>query len=102
MKFELPAWVPREAFDGFVEMRQRIRRPLTDYAKHLIVRKLERLVEDGYDAKEVLEQSILNSWQGLWPINDRPQAGFKMTYRDLQTQRELRVGRGPALPPLKN
>lgn len=48
----------------FIKMRKKIKKPLTDYALELILKKL-----DKFDNKiEVLEQSIINSWQGIFEI----------------------------------
>jgi hypothetical protein len=65
--FDLPEWVPLEPWSGFLEMRTRIRKPMTDRAKRLAVDKLEVLKGDGHSPTIVLNQSTLNSWQDLFP-----------------------------------
>jgi hypothetical protein len=67
----LPDWVPLEAFNEFVLMRKKIRKPLTPYAVELAVKTLDRLRKEGNDPKEVLEQSIFNSWQGLFELKTK-------------------------------
>jgi hypothetical protein len=67
----LPSWVPKEAWDAFVEMRQRIKAPLTDNAKHLTLKDLEKLRDDGHDPRTVLEESVKNSWRGLFPPKEK-------------------------------
>lgn len=64
----LPSWVPEDAWKGFVEMRGRIRAPLTDRAKTLAIANLEKLRLDGNDPELVLNQSVEKSWRGLFPI----------------------------------
>ena len=50
-------------------MRKQIKKPLTDRATDLAMRKLNELSRGDNDlAIKILEQSILNSWQGLFPI----------------------------------
>jgi len=66
--FELPTWVPQEAWDHYTEMRNRIRKPMTDQAKHWAVKLLARLRSEGHDPAAVLEQSVFNSWQGLFEV----------------------------------
>lgn len=66
--FILPAWVPKKAWKDYLDMRQRIRKAMTDRAKELAVRELQRLVGLGESAEKILEQSVMNSWQGLFPI----------------------------------
>lgn len=68
--FVLPPWVPVDAWEGFVDMRRRIKKPLTDYAKKLAVRDLESLAKQGEDVRKCLDQSTFKSWQGLFPYRD--------------------------------
>lgn len=65
-KSSLPYWMPIDAWDGFVEMRNKIKKPLTDRAMVLAVGKLERFRAMGHDPSEVLNQSTLNDWQDLY------------------------------------
>jgi hypothetical protein len=64
----LPEWLPAETWKAFCEMRQRIRKPLTDHAVGLAIGKLDELRIAGHDVKAVLEQSIINSWQGFGEV----------------------------------
>ena len=63
--FALPAWVPQDAWQGFEEMRKKIRKPLTDRARNLILAELKTL---GGDPVAVLNQSVQNSWSGVFPL----------------------------------
>ena len=49
-------------------MRAAIKKPLTEYGKGLAFGKLEKLKAAGNDPNAVLDQSILNAWQGLFPL----------------------------------
>jgi len=64
----LPAWLPVDAWTGFVAMRNKIRYPLTDRAKTLIVSKLDELRKHGHDPGEVLDQSTRNSWRDVFKL----------------------------------
>lgn len=75
LEFVPPAWVPAEPWREFVEMRQRLRAPLTESAARLAVRELERLRVDGHHPGEVLQQSTLRAWRGLFPIRAEREAG---------------------------
>ena len=68
--FPLPEWMPIEAWAGYLEMRLKIKKPMTEYAIKLAIDKLTKFKHDGYDPKEILENAILNSWQGLFPVNN--------------------------------
>ena len=65
---DLPDWVPSEAWAGYVEMRKKIRKPMTDRAITLAVNTLDKLRLDGNDPGVVLDQSTLNAWQGLFAV----------------------------------
>jgi hypothetical protein len=49
-------------------MRKAIRKPLTPGAEALAIAKLDRLRREGSHPQLVLEQSVLNSWQGLFEV----------------------------------
>ena len=67
---ETPEWIPIRTWVDFVDMRRKIRRPMTEHAVDLAFRKLAALKAAGSDPAAVLEQSILNSWPGLYPIKE--------------------------------
>lgn len=64
----LPDWIPEDAWNSYVEMRKKVRKPMTGKAVDLAVAELEKLREQGSDPRAVLDQSVLNSWQGLFPL----------------------------------
>lgn len=66
----IPDWIPAEYWDDYVEMRKSIGKKMTEKAVPLAISKLERLRIDGHDPGEVLKQSILNSYQGLFAVRD--------------------------------
>ncbi len=68
--FTVPDWIPQEAWDAFLEMRQKIKKPLTEYAKYLLVKELEKLKLNGNPPEMVLNQSTLKNWQGIFPLPD--------------------------------
>ena len=63
-----PEFVSQESWDGFFEMRKRVKSPLTDFAIKIIIGKLEQFKNDGDDPNEVLCQSIMNNWKGVFPL----------------------------------
>lgn len=67
--FSPPPWIPSEAWAGFEEHRKKIRKPMTDKARALIVRELEKLKPD--DPVEVIEQSIRNGWQDVFALRQK-------------------------------
>lgn len=63
------------AFADYVEMRKKIKKPIaTDRAIELAMGNLEKLSNGDNDvAIRILEQSIMNSWQGLFPLKEDKQ-----------------------------
>lgn len=65
----------RDTFEEFVKMRKKIKAPLTEKALELAIKKAEKLGDgDEGKMKAIVEQSILNSWKGLFELKDRPKA----------------------------
>lgn len=67
---ELPDWMPEESWNGFLEMRRRIKKPLTERARALIINELDRLRASGNPPGEVLDQSVMNCWQGVFQLRE--------------------------------
>lgn len=60
-----------KTFSEYVAMRKQIRKPLTDKAAELAIKKLNELSGGDNDkAVKILEQSIMNSWQGLFELKE--------------------------------
>lgn len=60
-----------EAFKDFIEMRKKIRKPMTDKAISLAISKLNKLSNNETNkAIAILNQSIESSWTGLYPLHD--------------------------------
>ena len=60
-----------EALKDFMKMRKAIKRPLTDRAMKGILNKLDNYASDDLEKIEVLENSIVNCWQGIFPIKEK-------------------------------
>ena len=52
----------------FMKMRKSIKKPLTDRALKGILTKLDNLCENEQTKIEILEQSIINCWSGVFPL----------------------------------
>lgn len=64
----LPDWLPKDAWDAWLEVRKKNRAPNTDRALRLAIAELARLKASGHDARAVLEQSTLRGWRGVFPV----------------------------------
>ena len=92
-KNDLPIFINKDLFNSFIEMRVKIKKPLTDKAKELLINNLIKFEtkQKGF-ANEALEISIQNSYQGVFEPkknnynnnftnNDRP--SFYDTYQHI-------------------
>ena len=52
----------------FVKMRKAIKKPITTHGLELAVKKLHELAKTESDAVAVIEQSVMNSWQGFFAL----------------------------------
>lgn len=58
------------AIDDFKEYRKKIRKPMTDRAVELLKDKLSKLTPDDDTKIAILNQSVVNGWQGIFPLKD--------------------------------
>lgn len=71
--FSLPDWIAESDWKDFEAMRVKIGKPMTLRAKQLAVGTLDRWRRQGEQVREMLEQSILNSYAGLFPVRPERQ-----------------------------
>ena len=58
-----------ETLYEFEEMRKSIKKPMTDAARKRLIKELQKLAgEDVQLMIRILDQSILNSWAGVYPL----------------------------------
>lgn len=59
----------KETLREFEEMRKSIKKPMTDAARKRLIRELQKLAgENVQQMIKILDQSILNSWAGVYPL----------------------------------
>lgn len=56
------------ALEEFVKFRKSIKKPMSEHAINLLMSKLAKLARTDEEKVEILNQSILNGWQGVFPI----------------------------------
>lgn len=71
------------ALADFSEMRRKIKAPLTDRAKELILSELEKLAPDEEELQiKILEQSTQRGWRGVFPLRESAVPGKPFQYDD--------------------
>ena len=64
-----------EAFQAFIQMRKKIKAPMTDRAIELAVKKLEELSNgDKVLMVKIIDQSTMNSWKSFYPLKEGKEA----------------------------
>ncbi len=71
-EINLPEWVPTEAWARFEEMRRKIKQQITPDAKALLIKKLDKMRKDGHDIEEILNESVVNNWRGVFAPRGKP------------------------------
>ncbi len=78
----------KDALVEFIKMRQRIRRPLTNRALALNLEKLNDLASADSEKLKIVQQTIMNSWQSFYGINDFGKFKKKSPSYDLEKYKE--------------
>ena len=58
----------KKAWKDFKAMRTKIRKPMTERAEELLIKKLDGLSNNEEEQIAILNQSIMNSWLGVFPL----------------------------------
>lgn len=75
---QIPDWIPAEDWQNYCAMRSKIRKPMTSRAIELAITKLAELKAEGHDPAKILQNSVFNSYQGLFaPNQQKPQHSVK-------------------------
>lgn len=61
----------KDSLWAFYEMRKRIKKPLNPYAMKLILNKLREFSDDPAVQVQILNESIVNNWQSVYPLKER-------------------------------
>ena len=67
----LPLEITDQDWRDFEEMRRKMRKPMTDRARSNLASKLTRFDAAGYNAQDILNNSITNGWQDVYEPKDR-------------------------------
>lgn len=77
-----------DAIHDFIEFRKGIKKPMTDKAIELLIKKLNGITSNLDEQIEILNQSIVNGWQGIFPLKadhqrTRPAANSGNVFLDI-------------------
>ena len=79
----------RDALDEFIKMRKAIKKPMTDRAITILLKKLNELGNTEAERVAILNQSIEHCWQTVYPLKDEKSksggyAGKKNEFHNFQ------------------
>jgi len=83
---ELPVWLSSSDWQSFIEHRREIKSPMSLRAQRLIIKQLQKFKDDGQNVEDVLNQSIMNGWKGVFPIRQVNGQVKKESYHDKLTE----------------
>lgn len=79
---EIPPWLSSSDWDDFLEHRRSMKAKMTPVAQRRAIKVLEKLRAEGQNVEEVINQSIVNGWKGLFPIKQPYKTPEKESYAD--------------------
>ena len=83
---ELPECIPVDAWQGWVEMRNQRKKPLTDRAYNQAIDKLVAFKAKGQNITEILDRSTMNGWTDLYEIKEQKNGTANRTTGKLGNQ----------------
>ena len=70
-----------ETIIAFIDYRKSIKKPMSDRAITLLLGKLNKMSNSVQEQIEILNQSILNGWQGIFPLKNDSGSGKKASFQ---------------------
>lgn len=90
---QLPEWMPGDTWEAFVRSRKALKKPMTDDAQRLALMKLDRMRQQGQDPVEVVNQSVVQGWIGLFDVKpEAQQQGQPLNKQQALEQRNMAIG----------
>jgi len=91
----LPDWIPVDSWNAFLEMRIKIKKPVTPKAIELLIGKLDKYRKAGQDIQAILEKSIVNDWQDIYELKELANKSFAQQTADIARTTVPATNKGP-------
>ena len=72
----------------FKKMREKNKKKMTDYAIELLVKKLDKMTNDENEQIAIMERSIENCWQGIFPLDNNPKKSQDDILKEWNNEKE--------------
>jgi hypothetical protein len=69
LELNLPEWLPIDEWNGWIEMRVKMRKAATDLAKKYAIEELDALRISGQNVREVIRKAITKNWLSFYAVN---------------------------------
>jgi hypothetical protein len=66
-----PPGLKPDTWEDFIKHRIEIKKPMTSRAEYMALKKLRKFADQGQDANQIVENSIIGGWQGLFPLTSQ-------------------------------
>lgn len=67
----------KTALKAFVQMRAFIKKPLTEYALKLMLKKLDGMAKDDGTKTAIVNNAVEHNWQGIYPLKEEQTYSYK-------------------------
>lgn len=75
----------KDALHEFIRMRKAIKKPLTIRALELLIKKLQSMSNNSENQLDLLNQSIMNCWQSIYPLRNDDKCDYITKNKSNQT-----------------
>jgi predicted phage replisome organizer len=82
----------RKSMIDFIDHRKKLKKPLTERSFDLILKELDKLGRNELERIQIINQSIMNGWQGIFELKEQKSMGKgkrwddgKVVYNELTT-----------------
>ena len=89
-KIDIPEWLDSELLTNYVDMRKANKKPMTDNAISLLIKKIARERNNGHDANRMLEDAIIGGYQTVYPKDNPKQVSDIVVSQSSYTPKQLK------------
>lgn len=76
----------KEMMYEFIKMRKTIKKPMTTIAVKRLINKLDKLTNNDKEKIQILDKSIFNSWQDIYPLKQEEKQEVEYEHELTYTQ----------------
>ena len=78
----------REALTEYIKMRKLSKKPLTDHALELAIKRLYKLSSNLQEQIEIVDEAVLHNWQKFYELKNNSSSNNKKGYSERGTSRD--------------